>query len=171
MQTSHSLDPSVAGLAGDFYDTSCLQECVSAPASETIPFGVLVGLHTDGKARRWRTGDKVLGISKRRSTRESGLYAEGASADWKLYEEVPCVRKGRVWMQFESNAVGVRLAAPNMWGPSTDGLSNAAKRGFATSRVVDVDAGEEVTAMTGMLFYKSVAATDVVCVVELNLPA
>jgi hypothetical protein len=168
-QTTYTLLPAV-GYAGFPYDSASTKDMVSAPAAEEIPFGVLVELQTDGTVRCWRGTGKLLGMAIGSDTRESGSFAIGASATYKQYSQVPVARRGRWFVQFESNAVGVALAAPNFWGPSDNSLTNAAKRGVATSRATAATTGAEIYAQTaGVLFWKAPAATDTVAIIELSL--
>jgi hypothetical protein len=162
MQTTHSLDPSVGQVGTWFAKPGHVTHAV---ASEEIPFGVMVGRATDGTIRRYRTGDKMLGVSLARNTRESGSYAEGDSATWKQYEEVPVARKGLLWAQFESNAASVALLAANLHGSTTV----ATDRGKFTSRATSASAGAEVDATTA-LFWRIAASSATQCLVELNLP-
>lgn len=166
-QTSYSLTPT-AGFAGNPYDASGTWDQSSDPAAEEIPFGRLVERQTDGTLRLWRGTGKAYGVSMRHPARETGTFAVGGSATYKQYEQVPVMRRGRIWAAYESNAAGVALAAADVWGPSDDTLSNAAKRGTYTSRATSATAGAEVYAAASTLFWRAIASTDTVCVVEVS---
>lgn len=167
-QTSYSRDP-IKGYAGARYDASTGTDTAHGVAAEEIPFGVLVERQVDGTIRRWRGTGKVFGVSLRHEAREGGAFAIGGNSNYKQYDQVPVARRGRVWVQFESNAVGVALAAPNFYAATDDSLSNAQYRGRATSRATSATTGAEIVAQaSGVLFWKAPAAADTVAVVELS---
>lgn len=167
-QLSYSLDPSSTGYAGDHSDDGATNDVLSAAAAEEIPFGRLLELQVDGTVRLYRGTGKVFGVSMRRDTRETGSYAIGGSATYKQYDPVPVMRRGRMWVQFESNAASVRLAAPNVWTPSDNSLTNLAKLGTFTSRATAGTTGAEIVAAPSALFFKAMASTDVVALVEFS---
>ncbi len=166
-QTSYNRDPG-AGYAGYSFDTGP-KNISSAPAAETIPFGVLVELQVNGTIRVYRGTGKIFGVSMGKDVRETGQFAIGGTAAWKLYEQVPVMRSGRMFVQFESNAALAALTAPNVWTPSDNSLTNLAKLGLFTSRATSATTGAEITAVAaGILSWKLVAATATVAVVELT---
>ena len=167
-QLTYVQDP-IPGLAGAPFDAASTRDIVNGPAAEEIPFGRLVERQVDGSIRLWRGGaGKVYGVSVRHEERETGSFAIGGSATYKQFEEVPVMRRGRIWAAYESTAVGVALAAPNVWAPTTNGLGNAALGGTYTTRATSGTVGAEITATTSTLFWKAVAIADTVCAVEVS---
>jgi hypothetical protein len=166
-QTSYSLDPGGV-YAGDRFDVAEMYDAVSAPAAETLGFGILVEKQTDGTVRAYRGTGKIYGITMRHDAREGGAFAVGATAEYKQYEQVPVLRTGRIWVQFEAAADSVALAPANVWAPSSDSLSNAAKRGIFTTRAVSAVPGAEVVTPGKTNFWKVALSTDVLAAVEVD---
>lgn len=112
-------------------------------ASEDIPAGRMVALHTDGTLRLYRSGDKMLGISIYRSSKDPGTYVAG--------DLVPVLREGSIYAEFIGTAA-TDLVTANISGSTTI----ATDRGKLTDAAVSAVAGTEVvTGASKTVFYSA----------------
>ena len=165
-QTSYTLYHSAATAgqvverADGYRGTRGRYEC-----SETLSFGRLVELHSDGKLRppQATTLGKVIGGIAYNPSLPPGGYKAGEDI-------VPAFRKGQMWLEYTGTAPAVE-AKPNVCHASTDGASNAQHRGKLTGAAVDTDAGEEISAGPEGLVVIAVDAALSLALCEFNLPA
>lgn len=137
-QTSYSIDRSSA-LAGQVVSKGCVVG--KYQASEDIPPGRLVELHTDNTLRLYR-GGKLAGVSMYRDAKEPG--------PWATDDFVPVLREGEIWCDFDGTAASVsELADANVYGPDT----TATKRGKMTTASATSAADAQVFAPSGVKFY------------------
>lgn len=159
-----SLSPTVA-VAGQSYDGE-MDGVVSAIAQGAIPFGALVVLDSNGLATvpSAATLTKPLGVamySPAAAYQAAGGYVDG--------DVIPVMRRGKVWAK-TSGTQPSTLTSVQVRHASTDGNSEAQYRGDFTATAVSTTAGEEKSALTGVLCYRASTVTGL-CLIELNLPA
>lgn len=153
-QTTYSLDH-VEAVAG---------QCVSKErvvgqyaASEEIPPGRLVELHTDNTLRLFR-GGKCVGVSMYRSAKEPGA--------WAIDDYVPVLREGLIWADFDGTAASAAdLADANVWGPDT----TATKRGKITQASATSASDAQIYAAGGVKFYGTPTGNTGLALVEVGL--
>lgn len=92
-QTNYSIDR-VQSIPGQVVS----QDCVVGhyQASESIPFGRVTELHTDGKLRLFRGGKRV-GIAMYRDAKS---VTDGGDGSWQTDDFVPVLREGQIYAEF-----------------------------------------------------------------------
>lgn len=106
-------------------------------ASEDIPAGRVVALHTDGQLRLPRSGDKILGVTPYRASMDPGGYKTG--------DQIAVLREGQAWVETNGAApTATALQNPKLYASTTI----ATNRGKVTSDAVNAGAGVEVVALT-----------------------
>jgi hypothetical protein len=155
-QTSYGYAPDAEAVPGQLADNSSA-DVVSRIASGTIPFGCLVEEASDGTVSvpSGTSLGKVGGIALFDTTH--------ARDGWVAGEAVPVLRRGRVYTAF-SGGTQTNLTAAKVNHSSTI----ATHRGKLCAGAADTDAGEEVTALTGVVFIRSTGETDL-ALVEVSL--
>ncbi len=140
-QTSYSLD-NVAAIAGQVVTKGVV--CGKYVASEEIPAGRFVELHTDGKLRlpQGTSLAKVVGVSVYRGSKEPGA--------WAVDDYVPVLRSGQIWVDSTATTIA-DLAACNVRHSST----TATHRGKVTDAATSAVAGAEISDPGPALFYGS----------------
>lgn len=158
MQTSYSLRQTEA-VAGQLADSGPA-EVYSYPAAEAIPAGRVCVL-VDGKLElpQDTTLANVVGVSLYNATAPAGGYVAGDS--------VPCVRRGRVFVEFTGTGA-TAFEAVKVKHASTDGDSQVQHRGKTSDAAADTDAGQETTVISGALFRGP--GPSGLALLELNLP-
>jgi hypothetical protein len=172
-QTTYALD-SNPGLPGMVQDGSDVQEVVSYPAAEAIPFGRMLELDSGGTKVQLAQGTgqqiaKPVGVSVYDATKMPGdatLAGLGYSSGYSVGDLVKVLRKGRIYAEF-SGTTDAALATANVYHSSTI----ATNRGKFTDVAGAAGAGVEVADAVGSKFVKPVNATVAgLCIVEINLP-
>lgn len=164
-QTSYTIDhaAAVAGqvVNGDLYRGRY-------EVSETLSFGRLCELHTDGKLRapQGTTLGKVIGgIPYNASLPPAlvgGVYVNG----WTSNDMPRVLRRGQMWVEYQGTAPAVE-AKPNVMHSSTI----ATHRGKVTADATSAVAGSEITAAPEGIHVIKVDTTLGLALVEFNLPA
>lgn len=134
-------------------------------SSETLNFGRLVELHSDGKLRhpQGTSLGKVLGGVAYNPALPPGGYQAGEDI-------VPAFRKGQVWLEYTGTAPAVE-AKPNVCHASTDEEGNAQHRGKITGSDTSSSAGEEISAGPDGIVVIKVDSDLGLALCEFNLPA
>lgn len=165
-QTSYSQDH-VAAIAGQLVDRGDGSKARGRyECSESIGFGLIPELHTDGKLRLPQTagavGKLMGGVAYNASLppRDDGSYGYQAG-DF----QVPVQRRCSMWIQYTGTAPGVETQAK-----VSSSSTVATNRGKVTGDAANATAGTEIYAMPGTNVIKVDTATGL-ALVEFNLPA
>ncbi len=155
-QTTYSLD-NVASVAGQVVSKD--RVVGKYQASEEIPPGRMVELHTDGALRLYR-GGKLVGASMYRDAKEPG--------PWAIDDFVPVLREGQIWCDFDGTSSTVTeataLADANVYGPDT----TATKRGKPTNADATSATDAQVFSPSGVKFYGAASADTGLVLVEID---
>lgn len=155
-QTSYALDRTVA-VAGQ--PVEVVRKSARYSASEEIPPGRLVELHTDGQLRLYR-GGKKYGISMYRDAKEPGA--------WAIDDYVPCLRTGSIYVDFDGTAASAAdLAGANFRGPDT----TATARGKATQAATTSASDAQVFGGGSAKFIATPTADTGLALLEVDFPA
>ena len=155
-QTSYALERTVA-VAGQVVELG--RKSARYRASEEIPAGRYVELHTDNTLRLYR-GGKKYGISMYRDAKEPGA--------WAIDDYVPVLRAGQIWADFDGTAASAGdLDDANVHGADT----TATKRGKITQAAVSYAADAQVYNGGPAKFCQAPTGNTGLALVEINLPA
>ncbi len=117
--------------------------------SEDLPFGRVVALHTDGKLRLPRHGDKLAGVTPYRAAMPNGGYKSG--------DVLAVLREGQIWVETAGTAPLVTaLQSPHVMASTT----TATDRGKLTSDATSASSGSEIDAMPAAAACIKVAAAN-----------
>lgn len=153
-QTTYLLDH-VASVAGQVVSKDAVVG--RYPASEEIPPGRVVELHTDGKLRLYRGGKRV-GVSMYRDAKEPGA--------WAADDYVPVCRAGQIYADFDGTASSVAdLDRANVHGADT----TATDRGKLTQAPATSASDAQIYSDEGMKFAGAASADEGLVLVEVDL--
>jgi len=156
MQLTFTQDPKI-GTPGQIQDAESSQIVSLVAAVDLLP-GRVVEVDSNNRINypSSTTLGRVAGIT---------CYVAGAlPGSWKAGDQVPVLRKGRIFAEFSGGTQG-NLVAANVNHSSTI----ATNRGKVSTSATSATAGSEVSALGPCVLVRPVADTSM-CIVELNLP-
>lgn len=172
MQTVYTVFPDVA-LAGQLGDPSFATFVRSYIAKSDITPGTFVELNSDGTVQMAKTsgaGEVIEGVAVLRTAGKQ-TQPLSVSSDYKAGDVVPVLRRGQVWVLWAGSGTPALGSRVNVSHHSTTATQN----GYGTDAVPSLSADAEVSPVNAELMRTVTtnvnANTDVLALVELNLPA
>lgn len=157
-QTTYLLDQ-VAAVAGQIVAKETVVGKYAA--SEDIPPGRLVELHTDGKLRLYR-GGRCVGVSCYKGAKEPG--------PWVADDYVQVLREGVIWADFSGTSSVVTEAYAFTDAKGRGNSVTATDRGKVTDAVASGTSDAEVYTLQRVKFYGGATSDTGLVQVEVECP-